>query len=149
LIQVIAGIIELRREGGILLATPLIVFGFMLCITPAFGEMVKLWIGATSAPAAANGAGFLVVAVYVISLFVATGTISGLLFVLCILLDIGLWLAGLSFLGVVGGALAAVGWIVLLVFALGMLYMACGIYLAEVFGRPILPLGKPIFTPNR
>lgn len=147
IIQVLCGIIEFRR-GGILLGTPLIVFGFMLCITPAFGEMVKLWTGATGAPAEANGVGFLVVAAYVITLFVAVGTISSLLFVLCILLDVGLWIVGLSFLGAVGQGMAAVGWLVLLVFALGMLYMACAIYLAEVFGRPILPIGKPLFKSN-
>ncbi|MGB9886262.1 MAG: hypothetical protein ACPLPT_07335 [Moorellales bacterium] len=149
IVQIVAGIIELRRGGGILLGTPLIVFGFMLCVTPAFGEMVKIWANAPAAPAAANGVGFMVVAAYVISLFVAVGTISGLLLFLCVLLDIGLWLAGLTFLGVIGGALSAVGWIALLVFALGMLYMACGIYLAEVFGRPVLPIGKPIFAPKQ
>ncbi|MEW5922334.1 MAG: GPR1/FUN34/YaaH family transporter [Bacillota bacterium] len=143
LVQIICGIIDFRR-GGLLLATPLVLFGFMLCITPAFGEIVKIWIK-SPAPGYLNGVGFLVVAAFVLALLYATGLVSSTVFYLVILLDIGLWLVGLAGLGIVG--LAVPGWYLLLIFALGMVYVACAIYLNEVFGRQVLPLGAPIFKP--
>ena len=41
LVQVICGIIEFKR-GGLRLATPLLVFGLMVWITPASGQIVKI-----------------------------------------------------------------------------------------------------------
>ena len=99
LVQVICGIIEFKR-GGLLFATPLLVFGLMLCITPAFGEIVKIWIKGSAVPPAVTGVGFLVVAVYVAAFFVATGLVSWFLFTLCLLLDLGLWFVGLTDAGV-------------------------------------------------
>lgn len=144
LVQVICGIIEFKR-GGLLFATPLLVFGLMLCITPAFGEITKIWIKDFSIPPAANGVGFLVVAVYVAAFFIATGLISWFLFLLCLLLDAGLWLVGFAAAGVLGAGAGAVGWFLLLIFALGMLYMACALFLNELFERSVLPIGGPLF----
>ncbi|MDO9536340.1 MAG: GPR1/FUN34/YaaH family transporter [Bacillota bacterium] len=145
LVQVIAGIIEFKR-GGLLFATPLLVFGLMLCITPAFGEITKIWIKDFAVPPAANGVGFLVVAVYVAAFFIATGLVSRLIFALCLLLDLGLWLVGLAAVGVLVPAAGAVGWFLLLIFALGMLYVACALFLNELFERQVLPIGAPLFT---
>lgn len=75
----------------------------------------------------------------------ATGLVSKTVFYLCILLDLVLWFVGLASLGVV--ALGVIGWYLLLIFALGMVYVACAIYLNEVFGRAVLPLGAPMFKP--
>jgi len=144
LVQVIAGIIEFKR-GGLLFATPLLVFGLMLCITPAFGEITKIWIKDFAVPPAVNGVGFLVVAVYVAAFFIATGLVSRFLFFLCLLLDLGLWLVGLAGIGVLAPAAGAVGWFLLLVFAVGMLYVACALFLNELFERPVLPIGSPLF----
>jgi len=145
LVQVICGLIDFRR-GGTLLATPLLLFGFMLCITPAFGVMVTHWLGAPApVPPFLNGVGFLVVAAYVLALLYATRLVSSTVFILVLLLDIGLWLVGLTYLGVVG--VGVFGWYLLLIFALGMVYVACAIYLNELFGRPVLPLGAPMFKP--
>jgi len=144
LVQVICGIIEFKR-GGLLFATPLLVFGLMLCITPAFGEITKIWIKDFTVPPAANGVGFLVVAVYVAAFFIATGLISWFLFVLCLLLDAGLWLVGFAAAGVLGAGAGATGWFLLLIFALGMLYVACALFLDELFERPVLPIGTPLF----
>ncbi len=145
LVQVICGIIDYRR-GGLLLATPLVLFGFMLCITPAFGEIIKIWTK-SPAPPYLNGIGFLVVAAYVLALLYATGLVSSTVFYLVVLLDVGLWIVGLAMLGAVGAGVATIGWYLLLIFALGMVYVACAIYLNEVFGRVVLPLGAPLFKP--
>ncbi|RJX29114.1 MAG: hypothetical protein C4554_01295 [Dethiobacter sp.] len=144
LVQVICGIIEFKR-GGLLFATPLLVFGLMLCITPAFGEITKIWIKDLAVPPAVTGVGFLVVAVFVAAFFIATGLVSWFLFVICLILDVGLWLVGLAAAGVLGAAAGAIGWILLLIFALGMLYVACALFLDELFERPVLPIGTPLF----
>ncbi len=144
LVQVIAGIIEFRR-GGLLFATPLIVFGLMLCITPAFAEITKIWIKDFMVPPAVSGVGFLVIAVYVIAFFIATGLISWFLFILCLFLDIGLWLVGLTGIGILPPGAGATGWILLLIFAVGMLYIACALFLNELFKRSVLPIGSPLF----
>jgi succinate-acetate transporter protein len=148
LLQVIAGIIEFRR-GGLLFGTPLLVFGLMLCITPAFGEIIKIWINDPTVGPAVSGIGFLVVAVYVAAFFIATGLVSWYLFVLCILLDVGLWLVGLTGAGVLQAGMAGtLGWYSLLIFAVGMLYLACALFLNEMFGKPLLPIGAPLFKRN-
>lgn len=144
LVQVICGIIEFKR-GGLLFATPLLVFGLMLCITPAFGEIVKIWIKDLAVPPAVTGVGFLVVAVYVAAFFVATGLVSWFLFTLCLLLDLGLWLVGLTDAGALAPAAGTIGWYCLLIFAIGMLYMACALFLNEMFDKPLLPIGAPLF----
>lgn len=144
LVQVIAGIIEFKR-GGLLFATPLLVFGFMLCITPAFGEITKIWIEDATVLPAVSGVGFLVVAVYVAAFFVATGLVSWFLFLLCLILDLGLFLVGLTDVGLLAPGAGAVGWFALLIFALGMLYIACALFLNELFQRPVLPIGSPLF----
>lgn len=144
LVQVITGIIEFKR-GGLLFATPLLVFGLMLCITPAVGEITKIWIGNSAVPAAVSGVGFLVVAVYVIALFIAAGLVSKLLFILLLILDCGLWLVGLGDVGLLSRGVQVFGWFLLLVFALGMLYVACTLFLNELFDKPVLPMGAPLF----
>jgi succinate-acetate transporter protein len=144
LVQVICGIIEFKR-GGLLFATPLLVFGLMLCITPAFGEITKIWIKDFAVPPAVTGVGFMVVAVFVAAFFVATGLVSWFLFIICLILDVGLWLVGFAAAGVLGAAAGAIGWILLLIFALGMLYVACALFLDELFERPVLPIGTPLF----
>lgn len=144
LVQVICGIIEFKR-GGLLFATPLLVFGLMLCITPAFGEIVKIWIKDLAVPPAVTGVGFLVVAVYVVAFFIATGLVSWFLFVLCLLLDLGLWIVGLTNAGVFPAGAGTLGWSFLLIFALGMLYVACALFLNEMFEKPVLPIGAPLF----
>ncbi|MFA7466778.1 MAG: hypothetical protein WCY82_00745 [Desulfotomaculaceae bacterium] len=146
LVQVICGLIEFKR-GGLLFATPLLVFGLMLCITPAVGELIKIWIGNFTVPATVSGVGFLVVAVYVIALFIASGLVSKLFFVLLIILDCGLWLVGLADVGAIGRGPQVVGWLLLLFFAIGMLYASCALFLNEMFGKPLLPLGEPLFKP--
>jgi uncharacterized protein len=145
LVQVIAGIIEYKR-GGLLFATPLLVFGLMLCITPAFGEITKIWIKDFAVPPAINGVGFLVIAVYVAAFFVATGLVSKFLFAICLLLDVGLWLVGLTDVGLLAAAAGRFGWLLLLIFAVGMLYIACALFLNELFERQVLPIGAPIFS---
>ncbi len=147
LVQVITGIIEFKR-GGLLFATPLLVFGFMLCITPAFGEIVKIWIKTDAVSAAVSGVGFLVVAVYVAAFFIACGLVSWFLFTLVLLLDLGLWLVGFAGAGVLGAGAGTIGWYCLLIFALGMLYMACALFLNEMFNKPLLPIGSPLFQPG-
>ena len=148
LVQVITGIIEFKR-GGLLFATPLLVFGFMLCITPAFGEIVKIWLKPDFVvPGAVTGVGFLVVAVYVAAFFIACGLVSWFLFTLVLILDLGLWLAGLADAGVLGAGAGTLGWYCLLIFALGMLYMACALFLNEMFNKPLLPIGAPLFQPG-
>ena len=144
LVQVICGIIEFKR-GGLLFATPLLVFGLMLCITPAFGEIVKIWIKSSAVPPSVTGVGFLVVAVYVAAFFVATGLVSWFLFTLCLLLDLGLWFVGLTDAGVLSPGAGTFGWYCLLIFATGMLYMACALFLNEMFGQQVLPIGAPLF----
>lgn len=144
LVQVICGIIEFKR-GGLLFATPLLVFGLMLCITPAFGEIVKIWIKSSAVPPSVTGVGFLVVAVYVAAFFVATGLVSWFLFTLCLLLDLGLWFVGLTDAGVLSSGAGTFGWYCLLIFATGMLYMACALFLNEMFGQQVLPIGAPLF----
>ena len=144
LVQVIAGIIEYKR-GGLLFATPLLVFGLMLCITPAFGEITKIWIKDFAVPPAVNGVGFLVVAAYVVAFFIATGLVSKFLFFLCLLLDLGLWLVGFAAVGLLVPAVGGIGWFLLLVFAVGMLYVACALFLNELFERQVLPIGAPLF----
>jgi len=141
---VITGIIEFKR-GGLLFATPLVVFGLMLCITPAVGEITKIWIGNSAVPAAVSGVGFLVVAVFVIALFIAAGLVSKLLFILLLILDCGLWLVGLGDVGLLSRGVQVFGWFLLLVFALGMLYVACALFLNELFCKQVLPIGEPIF----
>lgn len=144
LVQVICGIIEFRR-GGLLFATPLLVFGLMLCVTPAVGEILKIWMKNPAVPPCITGVGFLVVAVYVIALFIAAGLVSRFLFVLLLVLDIGLWLVGLADAGVLGRGAGVAGWYLLFIFAAGMLYVACALFLNELFGRQILPIGAPLF----
>ncbi|MBF7084453.1 hypothetical protein IT084_15990 [Desulfallas sp. Bu1-1] len=144
LVQVICGIIEFRR-GGVLFATPLLVFGLMLCITPAFGEIIKIWIKDLTIPSSVSGVGFLVVAVYVIAFFIAVGLVSRFLFILFVILDAGLWLVGLADVGVLGKGPEMFGWYMYLIFALGMLYVACALFLNELFGKQILPIGTPLF----
>ncbi len=146
IVQVISGIIEFKR-GGLLFATPLLVFGLMLCITPAFGEITKIWIESPGVPPSVMGVGFLVVAVYVIAFFIATGLVSWFLFVLCLILDLGLWFVGLASIGVLGAGAGAFGWLLLLIFAIGMLYVACALFLNEMFGKPVLSIGAPLFKP--
>jgi succinate-acetate transporter protein len=143
LVQVITGIIEYRR-GGLLFATPLLVFGLLLCLTPALGEIIKIWIHNMEVPPALNGLGFLVVAVFVIPFFISTGLVSSVVFTACLLLDVGLWLVVLAMLGV-SPAMGSIGWMVLLIFALIMLYVACALFLNESFGKPILSIGGPLF----
>ncbi|NLX90427.1 MAG: hypothetical protein GXZ07_02360 [Firmicutes bacterium] len=145
LVQVITGLIEFKR-GGLLFATPLLVFGFALCITPALGEITKIWIKDMAVPAAVSGAGFLVIAVYVAAFFISTGLVSWLLFILCAMLDLGLWLVGLTDVGLISAG--AFGWTCLLIFALGMLYVACALFLNEMFQKQILPIGAPLFKPG-
>ena len=146
IVQVISGIIEFKR-GGLLFATPLLVFGLMLCITPAFGEITKIWLESPGVPPSVMGVGFLVVAVYVIAFFIATGLVSWFLFVLCLILDLGLWFVGLASIGVLGAGAGAFGWLLLLIFAIGMLYVACALFLNEMFGKPVLSIGVPLFKP--
>jgi succinate-acetate transporter protein len=142
LVQVFAGLIEFKR-GGLLFSTPFLVFGFMLCITPALGEITKIWIKDPAVPAAVGGAGFLVIAVYVAAFFISTGLVSRFLFALCAVLDLGLWFIGLTDLGLINAG--TFGWLCLLVFALGMLYIACALFLNEMFQKQILPIGAPLF----
>ncbi len=146
LVQVICGLIEYRR-GGLLFATPLLVFGLMLCITPAFEEITKMWIKDFTIPATVTGVGFLVVAVFVIAVAIAVGLVSKFLFILLAIADCGIWLVSLATVGVLGGGSAMVGWFLLFVFAAGMLYVGCALYLNEVFGRLVLPIGEPLFKP--
>jgi len=147
LVQVITGIIEFKR-GGLLFATPLLVFGFMLCITPAFGDIVKIWINADAVSGAVSGVGFLVIAVYVVTFFISCGLVSWYLFTVVLFLDLGLWLVGFAGAGVLGAGAGTIGWYCLLIFALGMLYMACALFINEMFNKPVLPTGAPLFQPG-
>ena len=79
-------------------------------------------------------------------LCISTGLVSWFLFILCALLDLGLWLVGLTDAGVI--AAGTFGWTCLLIFALGMLYLACALFLNELFQKQILPIGEPLFKPG-
>ena len=146
LVQIVCGIIDMRR-GGLLLATPMILFGFMLCLTPAFAQIIPMWLEIPTLPHL-NGVGFLVVAAFVIALANAGRLVSWFVFALLVCLCLGLWIVGLSFLGVFGGGLAALGWYLLLIFALGMVYVASAIYLNQLFCRQVLGLGAPLTKPD-
>ena len=146
LLQIACGIIEARR-GGLLFATPLLILGFTATIAPAIGELVKIWIKGAAVPPTMTGVGFLVIAVWAIAFFVASGLVSRFLFILMGFLDIALWLLGLAMLGVVGPGVDMIGTYCLLIFLVGMLYVACALFLNELFGKEVLPIGKPVFAP--
>lgn len=146
LLQIAAGLIEARR-GGLLFATPLLILGFTATIAPAIGELVKIWIKGATVPPVMSGIGFVVIAVWGIAFFFATGLVSRFLFILCGFLDAALWLLGLAMLGVVGPGADMIGTYCLLIFLVGMLYVACALFLNELFGKEVLPIGKPVFTP--
>lgn len=143
LVQVIAGLIEFRR-GGMVFATAFLVFGLILCIEPALATL----LAPTAAPFL-QGVGFLIVAAFVFCFFFTVGLVSNGLFVACLLLDLGLWLVGLSFLGVGGPGLATAGAWALLIFALFMLYVSIAIFVNTAFNGPILSIGKPLFRPKQ
>lgn len=145
LLQVVCGIIEARR-GGLLFATPLLILGFTASIAPAIGELVKIWIKGAAVPPTMSGVGFVVIAVWAIALFVASGLVSKFLFLLMGILDVALWLLGLAMLGVVGPGLDLAGSYLLLIFLIGMIYVACALFLNELFGKEVLPIGTPVFT---
>ncbi len=144
LVQVICGIIEFRR-GGLLLGTPLIVFGLLLTMFPAFSDLMPLWLEVPAVPNHVIGLGVLVVCVYIISLFIVAGLISWLLSVLLLIVDVGLFLVGFSAVGVLGREAYVLGWVLVFIFGLGMLYLGCAFYLNEIFGKQILPVGSPLF----
>ncbi len=144
LLQAVTGIIEARR-GGLMFATPLLILGFMVTMSPAIGEVIKIWIKDMTVPATISGVGFVVVAIWAIALFVAMGLVSKFLFVLMGILDVSLWLLGLSMLGVLGAASDMIGSYLLLIFTVGMIYVACALYLNELFGKEMLPIGSPVF----
>jgi len=62
------------------------------------------------------------------------------------ILDLALWLLGLSMLGVLGQGSDMLGSYLLLVFLAGMIYVACALFLNELFEKELLPIGKPVFT---
>lgn len=144
LLQVVCGIIEARR-GGLMFATPFLILGFMVTMSPALGEIIKIWIKAPAVPATVSGVGFVVVAVWAIALFIGVGLISKFLFVLIGILDVSLWLLGLSMLGVLGKGADLAGSYLLLIFTVGMLYVSCALFLNESFGKQVLPIGSPLF----
>jgi len=145
LLQIVAGIIEARR-GGLLFSTPLLILGFTATIAPAIGELVKIWIKGGAVPPTLSGVGFIVIAIWAIALFVASGLVSKFLFFLMGILDLALWLLGLSMLGVLGQGSDMLGSYLLLVFLAGMIYVACALFLNELFEKELLPIGKPVFT---
>lgn len=145
LLQIVAGIIESKR-GGLLFSTPLLILGFTATIASAIGEIMKIWIKDFTIPPTMSGVGFLVIAAWVIALFVASGLVSRFLFILMGILDLALWLLGLSMLGVLGQGSDMVGSYLLLAFLAGMIYVACALFLNELFGKEMLPIGKPVFT---
>lgn len=144
LLQIVCGIIEARR-GGLLFSTPLLILGFTATIAPAIGEIIKIWIKGSTVPPTMSGVGFLVIAVWAIALFAASGLVSRFLFILMGVLDLSLWLLGLSMVGVVGAGADIAGSYLLLIFLLGMIYVACALFLNELFGKEMLPIGSPVF----
>jgi succinate-acetate transporter protein len=139
--QLIAGIILFRR-GDINLATICGLFGTVITM----GAAITLWqqMGAKAITPEVMGAFwlalFVITEVYAIGFGRATWLLlAGIAEVGVAFLFLGInQLTGLAITGTIGG------WL-LIVFSAFCIYASSAILLAEQFGRPILPIGRPVF----
>jgi hypothetical protein len=135
--QLVAGLINFQR-GEILIGTLNGLFGTVATI----GVAVTTWMLVTAPkPGAITPE---IMAVFWIVLFVAMEIAAVGFGRMSWFIMLGIAEVGVSFLCIGFGMFVLGGWL-LIIFAAFALYLAAAILWAEVFQRPVLPLGRPVF----
>jgi len=136
ILSVIVGLISLAR--GDFAGIPMLLFGLLFMIQPAVSFMMN-----PGPPNQVTGIVNIIGGVILIPVAIVLGRMSWIPCVFIGLVGIGVILAGCAILGAppILGLLSA---ILILLFGVHMLYTGIGLILAQGFGRPILPMGKPM-----
>lgn len=140
--QLIGGIILFQR-GEILVGSLCGLFGTVITL----GAAITLWqqLGAAGA-ITPEVMGFFWITLFIIAEVIAIGLGRISWFVLAGIAEVGVAFVFLGINALTGSPFAGLiaGWL-LLVFAAFCVYASSAIVLAEHFGKPVLPLGRPVF----
>lgn len=139
ILTILVGIIALARGdfGGI----PMLLFGMLFMIIPGLSFLMSS--GGPPNPQV-TGIVNIVGGVALLPVAVALGLVSWVPFVFVGLVGIGVILSGSMLLGAPPIIGFVGGWFVL-IFAVHMLYTGIALVLIQGLGRPVLPMGKPVF----
>ena len=143
--QLIASIIAFRR-GEIVLATILGLFGTVITLGAAFTMWIQIF--KAPAPGAFTGEimGFFWITLFILTEVYAIGFGRLSWFILAGIAEVGVMFLFLGLFALLGvPVLNFIAGIFSLVFAAFCIYAPSAILLGEHFGRPVLPIGRPVF----